>query len=281
MYADRWRPDGPAPTAHVLRLQPAQQGHWTYRLFVEKRDPENEAPLQRPADYDYFQINPVDNGRTSRPGISTLCAAYRRDCKSVSCAANSLMRRRTRCLRTDYRQVGASSTARFPTSCAWSWRSIRQDLAMRTTRTMTLSGSWSLRSGRMAMRTCSKIARFKAGPETWGKGRDIGIRTARRGCDCGRSQLRRRHGSDGRYMLLRPRTPFKKVTASRGKGCSRRGRFPHYTSRQRSGTSGSLPKRGRTVGVLDRGISGRPLSEPCGRGNLGIVGIVSGRHQRR
>ena len=40
---------------------PPSKGHWTYRLFVEKRDPETKLPLQRPADYDYFQINPVDN----------------------------------------------------------------------------------------------------------------------------------------------------------------------------------------------------------------------------
>lgn len=40
---------------------PPNKSHWTYKLFVEKRDPDTKLPLSQPADYAYFQINPQDN----------------------------------------------------------------------------------------------------------------------------------------------------------------------------------------------------------------------------
>jgi len=40
---------------------PPSKSHWTYKLFVEKRDPESKLPLARPDDYAAFQINPNDN----------------------------------------------------------------------------------------------------------------------------------------------------------------------------------------------------------------------------
>lgn len=40
---------------------PPSKVHWTYRLFVEKRDPDTKLPLAKPSDYAHFQINPQDN----------------------------------------------------------------------------------------------------------------------------------------------------------------------------------------------------------------------------
>jgi|SRR5690606_18194532 len=40
---------------------PPSKAHWSYRLFVEKKDPESKAALGRPDDYACFKINPVDN----------------------------------------------------------------------------------------------------------------------------------------------------------------------------------------------------------------------------
>lgn len=40
---------------------PPSKAHWTYKLFIEKRDPETREMLSHPADYAYFQINPQDN----------------------------------------------------------------------------------------------------------------------------------------------------------------------------------------------------------------------------
>jgi len=40
---------------------PPSKAHWTYSLFVEKRDTETKKPLPNPDDYTFFQINPEDN----------------------------------------------------------------------------------------------------------------------------------------------------------------------------------------------------------------------------
>ena len=40
---------------------PPTKAHWTYKLFVEKRDPETKEALTKPDNYASFQINPQDN----------------------------------------------------------------------------------------------------------------------------------------------------------------------------------------------------------------------------
>lgn len=40
---------------------PPSKAHWSYKVFVEKRDPETRLPLHNPADYAHYQINPQDN----------------------------------------------------------------------------------------------------------------------------------------------------------------------------------------------------------------------------
>lgn len=40
---------------------PPSKLHWTYRLFIEKRDPESKLPLSDPGNYASMQINPRDN----------------------------------------------------------------------------------------------------------------------------------------------------------------------------------------------------------------------------
>lgn len=40
---------------------PPSKAHWSYKLFVQKIDPETREPLRKPEDYAYFKINPHDN----------------------------------------------------------------------------------------------------------------------------------------------------------------------------------------------------------------------------
>jgi PBSX family phage terminase large subunit len=42
-------------------LNPPSKAHWSYKKFIEKRDPETRKPLENPGDYASFRINPVDN----------------------------------------------------------------------------------------------------------------------------------------------------------------------------------------------------------------------------
>ena len=44
-------------------LNPASKAHWTFRQFVEKRDPETRRPLADPHNYGVFYLNPIDNGQ--------------------------------------------------------------------------------------------------------------------------------------------------------------------------------------------------------------------------
>jgi phage terminase large subunit-like protein len=47
---------------------PPPKSHWTYRLFIEKRDPETKRPLERQTDYASFQINPESNAENLSDG---------------------------------------------------------------------------------------------------------------------------------------------------------------------------------------------------------------------
>lgn len=42
-------------------LNPPSKAHWSYQLFILKRDPETKKPLLYPDDYVSYQINPLDN----------------------------------------------------------------------------------------------------------------------------------------------------------------------------------------------------------------------------
>jgi phage terminase large subunit-like protein len=47
---------------------PPSKAHWTYKMFVQKIDPETKKPLDKPTDYAYFQMNPQDNAENLSAG---------------------------------------------------------------------------------------------------------------------------------------------------------------------------------------------------------------------
>jgi phage terminase large subunit-like protein len=57
--------DGRAPQQLKMRAyydcNPPSKAHWTYKRFIQKVDPETGEPLSDPGEYDSFQINPQDN----------------------------------------------------------------------------------------------------------------------------------------------------------------------------------------------------------------------------
>lgn len=59
--------DGKEPEPLKVRAyydcNPPSKAHWTYKRFVQKRDPETGNPLLNPDDYESFQINPQDNAQ--------------------------------------------------------------------------------------------------------------------------------------------------------------------------------------------------------------------------
>ena len=46
---------------------PPNRGHWTHKLFIEKKDPVSKRDLQNPEDYAYMQMNPIDNADNLPP----------------------------------------------------------------------------------------------------------------------------------------------------------------------------------------------------------------------
>ena len=56
---------------------PPSKAHWSYRMFVEKRDPETKKALLDPENYVHFQMNPEDN-------IENLSAGYVDTLKNMS-----------------------------------------------------------------------------------------------------------------------------------------------------------------------------------------------------
>jgi phage terminase large subunit-like protein len=71
--------DGKPGQALSLRMffdcNPPSKAHWTYRVFVEKVDPETKKPHLRADDYAVFQMNPQDNADNLAAGyLDTLMA---------------------------------------------------------------------------------------------------------------------------------------------------------------------------------------------------------------
>ena len=52
-----------------LDENPPNKGHWSYRLFLEKKEPKTGSPIDSPEDYTHLLMNPVDN-------LENLPAAY-------------------------------------------------------------------------------------------------------------------------------------------------------------------------------------------------------------
>lgn len=54
-------------------LNPVGTGHWSYKLFFEKREPDSGRLLEKPQDYRYHFINPADNQENLDPNyLATL-----------------------------------------------------------------------------------------------------------------------------------------------------------------------------------------------------------------
>ena len=62
------RQDKPLKPRMYYDCNPPSKVHWSYRMFVEKRDPETKKSLANPEDYACFQINPQDNAENISAG---------------------------------------------------------------------------------------------------------------------------------------------------------------------------------------------------------------------
>lgn len=212
--------EGAQPSPLKLRAyydcNPPAKSHWTYRLFIEKRDPETRLPIRNPADYDSFQINPTDN-------MANLSPEYLRQLENLPA------RMRARFL--EGRFADANPNALFPEESIDKWRAMdgAPPTMVRVVVAVDPSGAddadnadndeigivvvgLAQDGNAYVLEDCS----VKAGPATWGR-----IATSafdRHAADCVVGETN--YGGamvQQTIQVARPRTPFRKVTASRGK----------------------------------------------------------------
>jgi len=209
-------PASPLKLRAYYDCNPPAKSHWTYRLFIEKRDPETRLPIRNPHDYDSFQINPTDN-------MANLSPEYLKQLENLPA------RMRARFL--EGRFADANPNALFPEESIDKWRAMdgAPTALVRVVVSVDPSGADDADNadndeiGIMVVGLAQdgnayvfEDCTVKAGPATWGR-----VATSafdRHAADCVVGETN--YGGamvQQTIQVARPRTPFRKVTASRGK----------------------------------------------------------------
>ncbi|MBU9236207.1 phage terminase large subunit [Burkholderia multivorans] len=196
---------------------PPSKAHWTYKRFIQKVDPETGEPLSNPADYDSFQINPHDNAQN-------LSDSYLKTLEGMSA------RLQKRFLKGEFSDATPNQLFAEETIDRWRHRDDEPLPDMvRVVVAVDPSGSGDVDNadndeigiavvglGTNGVAYLLEDCTVKAGPATWGS-------VAASAYDRHAADLVVGEGNFGGAMVqhviltARPRTPFKMVTASRGK----------------------------------------------------------------
>ncbi len=195
---------------------PPDKGHWTYKLFKLKVDPESKGQLEHPERYACMQLNPEDN-------LPNLGAEYIETLKGLP------VRLQKRFLKGEFRETAPN--ALFPDEMLDKWRVIDDDLPemLRIVVAVDPSGADDTDNqdnDEIGIVVCGlgldgngyvlEDLTCKAGPATWG-------RVATQAYERHQANTIVAEVNYGGAMVknvihsARPRTPFKAVTASRGK----------------------------------------------------------------
>lgn len=210
------RPATPLKPRMLYDCNPPSKAHWAYKLFVEKCDPETREPLRNPDDYAHFRINPEDNA-------DNVSAGYLDTLKSLS------GRLQKRFLLGEF--AVATPNALFSDEHIDRWRHTHGELPdmVRVVIAVDPSGSGDADNadndpigivaaglGTDGNAYLLEDLTVKAGPATWGK-------VATDAYDRHAADLVVGETNYGGAMVefvvrtARPRTPYKQVTATRGK----------------------------------------------------------------
>lgn len=195
---------------------PPDKGHWTYKMFKTKIDPESKASLPDPDNYAFMQLNPKDNQ-------VNLSADYIKTLESLP------VRLRKRFLDGEFRE--ASPNALFTDESLEKWRLVDREMPemLRIVVAVDPSGADdddNIENDEIGIVVCGlgidgngyvlEDLTCKAGPRVWG-------RVATDAYDRWQADRIVAEVNYGGAMVgnvirtARPRTPFRPVTASRGK----------------------------------------------------------------
>ena len=209
-----------APSVLKLRAyydcNPPPKSHWTYRKFIQKLDPETKQPLRDPHNYDSFQINPIHNRANLNP-------------EYLTALENLPSRMRKRFLEGQF--ADANPSALFPEENIDKWRVIDGSAPdmVRVVVAVDPSGAGDTDNegndaigivvvgiGTDGNAYVLEDATVKAGPATWG--RVVASCFDRHAASCVVGEVNFGGAMvQQTIQVARPRTPFKRVTASRGK----------------------------------------------------------------
>jgi phage terminase large subunit-like protein len=195
---------------------PPSKAHWTYRLFHQKLDPETREPVGNAADYVRMQMNPRDN-------LENISSEY------LTQLAGLGARMRRRFEFGEYSEAVAN--ALFDEAVIDRWRVLDGRLPDMVRKIIAVDPSGSgdednadndeigivvAGLGTDGRGYILEDCTIKAGPATWGKvATDAYDRHA---ADCVVGEVNFGGAMvQATIQTARPRTPFKKVTASRGK----------------------------------------------------------------
>jgi phage terminase large subunit-like protein len=211
--------EGREPTELKPRMyydcNPPSKAHWTYKVFHDKKDPESGAPIGNPEDYAWFQINPKDNS-------ANLSETY------LATLAGMSARMRKRFEVGDF--ADATPNQLFSDEVIDTWRTsgalpdmVRVVVAVDPSGAGDEDNADNDAIGIMVVGLATdgnayvlEDCTVKAGPGTWGN-------VATSAFDRHEANVIVGETNYGGAMVqqtinvARPRTPFKKVTASRGK----------------------------------------------------------------
>jgi predicted phage terminase large subunit-like protein len=195
---------------------PPDKGHWSYKLFKTKTDPESKQYLPDPDNYAFMQLNPRDN-------LENLPAEYIKTLESLP------PRLRKRFLDGEFRD--ASPNALFSEETFERWRNLDQELPemLRIVVAVDPSGADdqdNVDNDEIGIMVCGlgvdgngyvlEDLTCKVGPEKWGA-----IATGafdRHAADRIVAEVNYGGAMVGAVIrAARARTPFRAVTASRGK----------------------------------------------------------------
>lgn len=196
---------------------PPSKAHWTYKRFIQKTDPETGEPLRNPGDYASFQINPQDN-------TANLSSTYLDTLKGMS------VRLQKRFLKGEFSD--ATPNQLFAEETIEKWRHNDGEPLpdfVRVVVAVDPSGSGDVDNadndeigiivvglGTDGRAYVLEDCTVKAGPATWGSVATSAFDRHAADLVVGETNF---GGAMVQHVVLtaRPRTPFKQVTASRGK----------------------------------------------------------------
>lgn len=193
---------------------PPPKNHWTYAAFHDKKDPESKTALPNPDEYAWFQINPASNQEN-------LSADYLQTLASMS------PRMRKRFEAGEF--ADATPNQLFRDEVIDLWRTTEPPELVRVVVAVDPSGAGDsdnadndaigivvagigIDGNAYVLEDCT----VKAGPATWGRVATSAFDRHEADCIVGEAN----YGGamvEQTISVARPRTPFKKVTATRGK----------------------------------------------------------------